>query len=187
MPVADKNFIVTVHTYNDGTNIRIHQLASFHGGESVDYSYTRTAFGTVASGLTWTKWEKLVTESEIKNKSSSKHLTHSDGYYAKITVKVIVPYTTTVLALMGRGGGLALVGVCANDSSDANLVTYLKNEGQYNNVIFYYKKTGADTIEFYWKQGAYSNRSNYTVLTNPENTILSDTSVTSLPSGTTQL
>lgn len=64
VPVADKNFIVTVHTYNDGTNIRIHQLASFHGAESADYSYTRTAFGTVAGGLTWTNWEKLLTESD---------------------------------------------------------------------------------------------------------------------------
>ncbi|MCQ2598330.1 MAG: hypothetical protein MJ181_10850, partial [Treponema sp.] len=65
LPVANKNFIVEVNTYNDGTNLRITQIARFNGGESANYTYTRTGFGTITSGITWTSWEKVATENRL--------------------------------------------------------------------------------------------------------------------------
>lgn len=141
----------------------------------------------IYNGSSWTSWQKIVTESDIKTNSKSWSNSIVNEVYSKLTITVNVPYTTTVVALMGRGGGLALVGICANDKGNANFSLYLKNAGTYNSTVFYYKPINENTIELYWLQGSYSIYSNHTILTNPENTTTSFTTVTSLPTGTTQI
>lgn len=184
-PDSYRNWVITsTVSYTQATAYTCEQIAMSNVGEV----RVRTALHSSGdTEWTWGNWEKVTTEADLKNKTRSQSFAHSNGQYAKLTVTVNEPYTTTIVALMGRGGGLAMVGVCASDSSNANMTLYLKNTGYYANVNFYYKQINSNTIEFYWLQGAYSNRSNYTILTNPENSTVSYTVENTLPSGTTQL
>ena len=64
--------------------------------------------------------------------------------YSKVTVALNVsePYITTLVALMTRGCGLCLIGLCGQDTgTKPNIIKYLFNNGVYGSS-FYYRDIG---------------------------------------------
>ena len=124
-----------------------------------------------------------------KQCSKGGSITHSNNYYAKLTVTIDLlygSYTSTLIALHNRGGATCLVVVGANDSDNAQVYLMQKISGAYT-PSFYYKVINKNTVEFYWLSSAYDNNSNYQILTNNFNVTVTTGSVQTLPSGTTQL
>lgn len=124
-----------------------------------------------------------------KQCSKGGSISHSNNYYAKLTVTIDLlygSYTSTLIALQNRGGATCLVVVGANDSGNAHVYLIQKISGAYT-PSFYYKVINNSTAEFYWLSSAYDNNSNYQILTNNSNTTVTTGSVQTLPSGTTQL
>lgn len=60
-------FTILTSTYNDGTYIRVTQFAMENNADDTNTTYQRKGYGTVTSGITWTNWEKLTTESDLLN------------------------------------------------------------------------------------------------------------------------
>lgn len=178
-PLNTSNYVylLTLRVNNDGNYLE--QLAFI--ATSID-TYRR-----IKVGGNWTSWYKIALSNELINKSYGEDIDHSNGQYAKLTINVTVTYSTSIIALMGRGASLALIGICANDSGDANVRTYLKDKGSYTNGAFFYKPISRNSIELYWCVGAYSTFSNYQIIANTKNTEVTADIVNSLPGGAIQL
>ena len=123
----------------------------------------------------------------LQNKSYGGQITHNDKQYSKLTVIINNMYTTSIIALTERGASIALIGICANDEGEPNVRTYLKDVGSFGKGKFFYKPIGRASIELYWYTSAYSDVSNYQIITNTENTELTVDRVNSLPEGAIEL
>ena len=178
-PLNTSNFVylLTLSINNDDNYLE--QLAFIN---SSIHTYRR-----VKTGVNWSSWYKIAISDDLINKSYGGDLEHSNEQYAKLTISVTVPYSTSIIALMGRGASMALIGICANDSGVANVRTYLKDKGSYSNAEFYYKPISKDKIELYWYVNAYSIFSNYQIIANTKNTEITADKVNSLPEGAIQL
>ena len=121
------------------------------------------------------------------NKSYGGQISHADKQYSKLTIEINNMYTTSIIALTERGASIALIGICANDEDKPNVRTYLKDVGSFGTGKFFYKPIGRASIELYWYTSVYSTISNYQIITNTENTKLTEDRVNSLPEGAIQL
>ena len=178
-PSNTTNFVYLLTLSINNESNYLEQLAFING--SID-TYRR-----IKSGVDWSPWYKIAISDDLINKSYGGDVEHSNGQYAKLTIRVTVGYSTSIIALMGRGASMALIGICANDNSDVNVRTYLKDAGSYENGTFFYKTISPNSIELYWHVGVYSVISNYQIITNTKNTVLTADKVNSLPEGAIQL
>lgn len=140
----------------------------------------------IKSGGNWGSWYKMALSDDLINKSYGGEIGHTREQFAKLTINVTNPYSTSIIALTGRGASMALIGICANDSGNANVRTYLKDVGSYE-AGFFYKPISNSKIELYWYTSAYTQCSNYQIISNTENTELTEDTVNSLPEGAIQL
>ena len=178
-PLNTSNYVylLTLSVNNDGNYLE--QLAFVN---TSIHTYRRNK-----SGGYWSSWYKIALSEELKNNSYGGGIVHKTNQYAKLTIIVDVPYSTSIIALMGRGASMALIGICANDADNANVRTYLKDAGSYGNGAFFYKPISSNSIELYWHVSAYSTFSNYQIIANTKNTRLTTDIVNSLPEEAIQL
>ena len=172
-PLNTSNYVylLTLNINNDGNYVE--QLAFIINNI---HTYRR-----IKNGGNWGSWYKIALSDDLVNKSYGGEINHESLQYAKLTINVAVPYSTSIIALMGRGASMALIGICANDSGNANVRTYLKDVGIYGSGSFFYKPININSIELYWRVSAYSNISNYQIIANTEYTNLTADKVNSLP------
>ncbi len=111
--------------------------------------------------------------------------------FSKVTIALneVQPYITTIVALMTRGGGLCLIGLCGQDGgTKPNIVRYLLNSGDYSSYFYYHDINNQNKIELYWTGSAYSTRDSIAILTNKKFAKIENTSyVNTLPSGVVSL
>ena len=178
-PLNTSNYVylLTLIVNNDGNYLE--QLASIN---SSIHTYRR-----IKSGGNWGSWYKIALSDDLINKSYGGQIFHNDKQYSKLTIRINNMYTTSIIALTERGASIALIGICANDEGNANVRTYLKDVGSFGKGKFFYKPISNAKIELYWYTSAYSLVSNYQIITNTENTELTEDRVNSLPEGAIQL
>lgn len=178
-PLNTSNYVylLTLSVNNDGNYLE--QLAFINGSI---HTYRR-----IKSSGNWSSWYKIALSDDLKNNSYGGEIEHDNNQYAKLTIIVDVPYSTSIIALVGRGASMALIGICANDANNADVRTYLKDGGSYGTGAFFYKPINNNTIELYWHVDVYSIISNYQIIANTKNTILTADKVNSLPEGAIQL
>lgn len=178
---------VTVTRYSTGQFSLIFNINTYYIGSNryfenllVEYSFTGTG------NYIWTKYTtNNDLDSYKKTAAYTREVVKTNQQYAKLEMRLLSAYTTTMIALHSRGGALCLLGVSYQDSGNAAVVSYLKNNGVYGSTMqqFYYKATDLNRVELYWRTTAYSNKENFTIITNVENSqILTVDHVGTLPS-----
>ena len=170
-PLNTSNYVylLTLTVNNDGNYLEQLAFDSIH-------TYRRIK----ANGY-WGSWYKIALSDDLKNNSYGGGIEHASQQYAKLTIIIDVTYSTSIIALIGRGASMALIGICANDQGNVNVRTYLKDVGYYETGEFFYKPISSNSIELYWYTSAYSTFSNYQIIANAKNTRLTADKVDSLP------